>query len=47
LAKVSAIDVLQLRGMDIQRFISKLGELSQKKMLEIVTAIASVVEYGE
>mgnify|MGYP002784577841 CR=1 FL=1 len=45
LIKVSAVDVLQLRGVDIQRFVRKLGMLSGDKMLEIVTAIAVVVEY--
>lgn len=44
LTKVSAVDVLQLRGMDIQRFIHKLGDLPVKKMAEITTAIATVVE---
>jgi mRNA interferase MazF len=44
LSKISAVDVLQLRGMDIQRFIRKLGELPTEKMTEIATAIATVVE---
>lgn len=45
LTKVSAVDVLQLRGMDIQRFIRKLGDLPAEKMTEITTAIATVVEF--
>jgi len=45
LTKVSAVDVLQLRGVDIQRFIRKVGEVSTDTMEEIVLAIASVVEY--
>ncbi len=45
LTKVSAVDVLQLRGMDIQRFIRKIGELSTTNMEEIARAIAAVVEY--
>ena len=45
LRKVSAVDVLQLRGMDVQRFIRKIGELSTTDMEEIVRAIAAVVEY--
>ena len=45
LTKVSAVDVLQLRGMDVQRFIRKIGELSTTDMEEIVRAIAAVVEY--
>ena len=45
LTKVSAVDVLQLRGMDVQRFIRKIGELSTTDMEEIARAIAAVVEY--
>jgi mRNA interferase MazF len=45
LLKVSAVDVLQLRGMDTQRFITKLGRVSSTVMEEIVAAIAAVVEY--
>lgn len=44
LTKASAIDVLQLRGMDTQRFIRKIGELPIEVMAEIAIAIASVVE---
>ncbi|ALF52456.1 growth inhibitor [Nostoc piscinale CENA21] len=45
LTKVSAVDVLQLRGMDVQRLIRKVGECSSEFMEEIATAIAAVVEY--
>jgi len=45
LAKVSAIDVLQLRGVDHQRFIRKLGELSNNQMLEITIAVATLIEF--
>ncbi len=45
LAKVSAVDALQLRGMDNRRFIRKLGNISLAKMEEIVHAIAAVIEY--
>jgi mRNA interferase MazF len=44
LTKASAVDVLQLRGMDIQRFIRKIGELPPEMMTEIAIAIATVVE---
>ncbi len=47
LAKVSAVDTLQLRGVDIQRFIRKLGQLSETTMAEIAAAVAAVVEYQE
>ena len=45
LSKVSAVDVLQLRGMDRQRFIRKIGELSPTTLEEIVLAVAAVIEY--
>ncbi|MBD2498472.1 type II toxin-antitoxin system PemK/MazF family toxin [Nostoc sp. FACHB-280] len=45
LTKTSAVDVLQLRGMDVQRLIRKVGECSSEFMEEIATAIAGVVEY--
>jgi mRNA-degrading endonuclease toxin of MazEF toxin-antitoxin module len=33
--------------MDIQRLIRKLGTVPEEKMMEITTALAIVVEYGE
>ena len=45
LAKSSAADVLKIRGMDLRRFVSKLGQLSPHLMNEIAAAIAIVVEY--
>ena len=45
LTKVSAVDVLQLRGLDIQRFVRKLGRLAANQMEEIAAAIAAIVEY--
>ena len=46
LNKVSAVDALQLRGVDIQRFIApKVGYLTQDILEEISTAIAAVIEY--
>jgi mRNA interferase MazF len=47
LTKVSAVDTLQLRGMDLQRFIRKLGQVSETTMAEIAAAVAAVVEYQE
>ena len=46
LTKISTADVLQLRGVDIQRFKSKLGQLSVQDMEEITAAIAAVIEYS-
>lgn len=45
LSKAPAVDALQLRGMDVQRFIHKIGECSTEVMEEIAAAIAAVVEY--
>jgi len=45
LDKVSAIDTLQLRGVDTRRFVSKIGEVSANLMEGIAAAIAAVVEY--
>ena len=45
LSKVSAVDGLQLRGMDRQRFVRKLGHVSEAAMEEIVLAVAAVIEY--
>jgi mRNA interferase MazF len=44
LAKSSAIDALQLRGVDLQRFIRRLGKVADTKMSEITTTIATVIE---
>jgi mRNA interferase MazF len=41
----SAVDALQLRGLSLERFIEKRGRLSAGTMEDIVTAIATVVEY--
>lgn len=45
LSKPSAIDVLQLRGIDMQRFLKVVGRVSSIKMDEITAAIAAVIEY--
>jgi len=45
LAKTSAADTLQLRGLDQQRFIRKLGRIPTPTMEELVLAIAAVIEY--
>lgn len=45
LAKVSAVDALQLRGMDRQRFIRQLGQVSPATLEGIVLAVAAVIEY--
>ncbi|MDB9306960.1 MULTISPECIES: type II toxin-antitoxin system PemK/MazF family toxin [Cyanophyceae] len=45
LNKASAIDTLQLRGMDLQRFIRKLGSVSEITMLEVIASVATVIEF--
>jgi mRNA interferase MazF len=45
LAKPSAIDALQLRGMDQQRFVRRLGQIPEEALEEITLAIAAVIEY--
>ena len=46
LLKASAIDTLQIRGVDVQRFIRKLGRLSSSTMEEISATIAAIIEYS-
>ena len=45
LAKVSAVDTMQIRGVDVERFISKRGRLNATLMQEITAAIAAIVEH--
>lgn len=46
LTKCSAIDTLQIRGVDVQRFIRKLGWLPSPTMEEISAAIVAIIEYS-
>jgi mRNA interferase MazF len=46
LSKTSAVDTLQIRGMDRQRFIRRLGKISSTTLEEIVLSIAAVIEYA-
>lgn len=45
LTKPSAVDVLQVRGVDVQRFTDPLGVVTADTLEEIVTSLALVVEY--
>lgn len=45
IVNVSAVDALQIRGVDIERFVGKLGRVSPGVMDEISAAIAIVIEY--
>jgi len=45
LSKDSAVDTLQLRGVDTQRFVQKRGVLSPSDLRLIVLAIELIIEY--
>ena len=45
LVKSSAVDTLQLRGLDTQRFTVKIGELPQSIMDLIVIAITTIIDF--
>ncbi|MCP5050211.1 MAG: type II toxin-antitoxin system PemK/MazF family toxin [bacterium] len=45
LNKTSAVDTLQLRGVDTQRFVRKIGKVSPSIMKSIVSSITAVIEY--
>lgn len=45
LKKESAVDTLQLRGVDTQRFSKQIGTVSPVEMEHIAAMIATVVEY--
>lgn len=44
LSKISAIDTLQLRGVDVQRFQKKIGVISEEEMQKIALAIITVID---
>ncbi|HMG73486.1 MAG TPA: type II toxin-antitoxin system PemK/MazF family toxin [Pyrinomonadaceae bacterium] len=46
LAKTSAADALQLRGVDRLRFIKKLGDASPLILRQIVVAVTAIIEYS-
>lgn len=45
LVKTSSVDTLQLRGVDTQRFVRKLGKVSTEVMGNITAAVVAVIEY--
>jgi mRNA interferase MazF len=45
IGSVNLDPTMQLRGVDTQRFIQKLGSVSPAVMRSITAAIAAVVEY--
>ena len=44
LVKTSTVDALQLRGLDTQRFIRHLGQVTPEQLEEVVLAVAAVIE---
>lgn len=46
LTKPSAVDTLQLRGIDHQRLVRRLGRISNTELEEVTLAIAAVIEYS-
>jgi mRNA interferase MazF len=45
--KTSSADVLQMRSLNIQRFIRKIGVLSKPDLTEITSAILLIIEYQD
>jgi mRNA interferase MazF len=45
LTEESAVDTLQVRGVAVERFIEKKGQVTASQLEEIATAIAIVIEY--
>ena len=45
LTKASAVDTMQIRGMDVKRFISRRGRLNATLIDEITAMIAAITEY--
>ena len=45
LSKSSAVDALQLRGMDHKRFVRRLGKVSSELLEEVVLAVGAVIEF--
>ena len=45
LTKVSAVDTLQVKSVDVQRFRKQRGKFTATLMAEISTAIAAIIDY--
>ena len=45
LTKESAVDVLQMRGVDIQRFSVRIGEVLPEESVDITRAIVALIEF--
>lgn len=47
LTKESCVDVMQMRGLAVERLLRKLGRLSGDDLEEVAAAVALVIEYEE
>lgn len=45
LSKPSAVDLLQIRGLDDLRFIRKLGRVNDETLAEITLSVAAIIEF--
>ena len=45
LSRESAVDTMQIKGADVQRFVEKRGQLTATQMEEICEAIAAIVDF--
>lgn len=45
LQKDSAIDIIQIRSMDLKRFIKRLGKVSEKILGEITDGLLNILDY--
>ena len=45
LTKESAVDTLQIKGIDMLRFRKRLGQLTAMQMDDITAAIAAIIDY--
>lgn len=45
LTQLSTVDVLQIRSIDTQRMVKKLGKVTRVQLNEINRAIASIIEF--
>ena len=41
----SAVDTMQVKGIDVQRFVEKRGKLTATQMDDITAAIAAIIDY--
>ena len=41
----SAVDTMQIKGADLERFVEKRGQLTAAQMDEIVEAIVAIIDY--